>query len=140
MKGFWIWPSDEKSQARVMDLLRGTVLVDVLAALSKDKGGLSNAQLDLLLDNNSQWNSLWTMRQLLALGFAEYRVNVFGDSGRYLMTELGQKVLDRMTGKPQQPSPPAAQTAVPRPQASAAAATTTTAAAPQAQPAAAKPA
>lgn len=96
MKGFWIWPANQESQARIIDRLRGTAIADVLTALSKNKTGLSNAQLDMLMDNNSQWNSISTLSQLLALGFAEYRVNIFGDSGKYLITELGRDALDRL--------------------------------------------
>lgn len=96
MKGLWVWSADQESQVQIIDRLRGTAVVDALMALSKNKTGLSNAQLDMLMDNSSQWNSLSTLSQLLALGFAEYRVNIFGDSGKYLITELGQDVLNRL--------------------------------------------
>ena len=30
------------------------------------------------------------MRELMALGFVEYRVQFFGDSGKYQLTDLGK--------------------------------------------------
>ena len=71
-------------------------LVTILAALAKSPEGLSNAQLDRLLSNNSQWRTLPHMKELMALGFIQYHVQFFGDAGKYELTELGKTVVSRM--------------------------------------------
>ncbi len=91
MKGIWVWPSDPKEQGKVLRaILQEDELVTILAALAKSPEGLSNAQLDKLLANNSQWRTLSHMRELTALGFVEYAVQFFGDAGKYRLTALGK--------------------------------------------------
>ncbi len=97
MKGIWMWPSEPKEQAKVLQrILREDELSTILTALANHPEGLSNAQLDRLLANNSQWRTLPHMRELMAIGFVEYHVQFFGDSGRYQLTELGKTVVSRL--------------------------------------------
>ena len=67
-----------------------------MLALANHQEGLSNAQLDRLLANNSQWRTLLHMRELVALGFIEYQVHFFGDSGKYQLTDLGKTIVPRL--------------------------------------------
>ena len=71
----------------------------ILAALAKSKDGLSNAQIDNMLANNSQWITARHLGKLMALGFVEYEVEIFGDAGMYTLTELGKTVLPTITGQ-----------------------------------------
>jgi hypothetical protein len=97
MKGIWTWPSEPKDQDAVLrKILREDELVTILAALAKSPEGLSNAQLDRLLTNNSQWRTLLHMRELMALGFVEYHVQFFGDAGKYGLTDLGKTVTSKI--------------------------------------------
>ena len=66
---------------------------------------MSNPEVDEALGNNSDWVTIWTVRQLLALGFIDYKVDLFGGPSRYFVTELGKQALIKMSGQP----PPAAQ-------------------------------
>jgi hypothetical protein len=100
MKGVWTWPSEPKEQDKV--LLRISTedeLSTILLALANSPEGLSNAKLDRLLANNSQWRTLPHMRELVALGFVKYEVQFFGESGRYQLTALGMTVLQRLQAK-----------------------------------------
>ncbi len=116
MKGIWFWPNEPKQQEKVLrDIQTSEPILAALTALTKSKDGLSNAQFDVAMATFSQWNARWTIEQLLSLGFIEYKVELFGDAGKYVLTELGKNVLGRLTGKPQQqvvaqapaPKPPA---------------------------------
>jgi hypothetical protein len=93
MKGIWVWPSEPDEQNKVIRaIMQEDELAAILFALSKDPEGLSNAQLDRLLANNSQWRTLSHMRELIALGFVEYHVQFFGDPGKYRLTDLGRTI------------------------------------------------
>jgi hypothetical protein len=97
MKGIWVWPSDPKDQEKTLQkIMEEDELVTILAALAKDAEGLSNAQLDRLLSNNSQWRTLSHMRELIALGFVQYHVQFFGEAGKYELTDLGKTIVSRM--------------------------------------------
>ena len=97
MKGIWVWPSESKDQDKTLrKIMEEDELVTILVALTKSPEGLSNAQLDRLLTNNSQWRTLSHMRELMALGFVEYHVQFFGDSGRYGLTDLGRTAVSRI--------------------------------------------
>ena len=103
MKGIWFWPSDVKEQVKVLrKILASESILAALTALSKSKEGLSNAQLDSAMGSFSQWNTRWIIDQLLSLGFIEYKVEWFGDAGKYVLTELGKDILRRLTGQPPQ--------------------------------------
>jgi hypothetical protein len=97
MRGIWVWPAEPKEQDRTLQkILREDELVAVLIALTNNPEGLSNPQLDRLLTNNSQWRTLSHMKELMALGFVDYHVQLFGDAGRYQLTELGRAIVSRI--------------------------------------------
>jgi hypothetical protein len=97
MKGIWFWPSEPKEQDKTLQkVLREDEFVTILLTLTKSSEGLSNAQLDKVLGNNSQWRTLLHMKELMALGFVEYRVQFFGDAGKYQLTELGKTIVSRI--------------------------------------------
>ncbi|MDA4136393.1 MAG: hypothetical protein OK449_05285 [Thaumarchaeota archaeon] len=97
MKGIWTWPSDPNDQDKTLrKIMEEDELVTILAALAKSAEGLSNAQLDRLLSNNSQWRTLSHTKELTALGFIQYHVQFFGDAGKFELTELGKAVLSRI--------------------------------------------
>lgn len=111
--GFWVWPGDERQRRKTLRAVAGDVhLFTLLKAIAKSKDGMSNPEVDETLGNNSDWMTLWTVRQLLALGFVDYKVDLFGEPSRYIVTELGKSVLDIMT------RPPRAVAPVPRPETS----------------------
>lgn len=82
-------------------------LVPAMAAMVKSKTGLSNSEFDDVIGDNSEWMTLWVVRQLTSLGFIEFKVDYFGGPARYLLTELGRNSLSTITGQPAQPRPPA---------------------------------
>jgi lipase chaperone LimK len=97
MKGIWAWPSEPKDQEKTLrKIMQEDELVKILVALTKSPEGLSNAQLDRLLSNNSQWRTLSHMKELAALGFVQYHVQFFGEAGKYEMTDLGKAVIARI--------------------------------------------
>jgi hypothetical protein len=97
MKGIWSWPSEPSDQERTLrKIVEEDELVTILAALAKSPEGLSNAQLDRLLSNNSQWRTLPHMKELIALGFVQYHVQFFGEAGKYELTDLGKTVVSRI--------------------------------------------
>ncbi len=100
MKGLWVWPESESEQKKTIDKIRNSEgLLGILSDIAKNKGGLSNAQIDLAVKNNSQWNTRWPISELLGLGFVEYKVNLFGDAGKYTITELGKNVLQSVSSQ-----------------------------------------
>lgn len=107
-KGLWVWPADSKEQQRTLRRVsRSEHLVDAMQAVAKSKEGLSNAEIDDVLTNNSDWMTRWVVEQLVSLGFIEYKVDFFGGPGRYKLTELGADALSAITGKPVQTLQPA---------------------------------
>lgn len=99
MRGIWTWPAEPKEQEGVLrQIAKEDQLILILAALTKSPGGLSNAQLDSLLGNNSQWRTLAHMKELIALGFVEYHVQFFGEAGKYELTQLGKMVTSKLQG------------------------------------------
>jgi hypothetical protein len=112
-KGLWVWASDERTQRRLTKKVSESKRMMVaLEAIMKREEGLSNAELDDLISDNSNWMTLWVMRQLLSLGFVEYKVDLFGNAGRYTITDLGRDTMQKLTGKATSAQPPA-QTARP---------------------------
>ncbi len=106
MKGIWVWPTNAKEQSRVLKrVANDSRLIAVLKAVAKGKDGMSNPEVDEALGNNSDWVTIWTVRQLLALGFIDYKVDLFGEPSKYLITELGNLALLRVFGQPQPKSP-----------------------------------
>jgi len=97
MKGIWTWPSQPDDQEKTLrKLMEEDELVTILVALAKSPQGLSNAQLDRLLANNSQWRTLSHLKELMALGFIQYHVQLFGEAGKYELTDLGRNVVSRI--------------------------------------------
>lgn len=97
MKGIWVWPSEPGDQEKTLrKIMEEDELVAILVALTKSADGLSNAQLDSLLSNNSQWRTLSHMKELMALGFIRYHVQFFGEAGKYELTDLGRSVVSRI--------------------------------------------
>ena len=104
--GLWIWPSDVKAQQKVLQKVAASPhLLQVLTSLMSSKEGLSNSELDDLTADNSNWMTLWTVKQLTSLGFIEYRVDFFGGPARYQLTDLGRNVLGMVAGQPLQQNP-----------------------------------
>lgn len=97
MKGIWTWPSEPDDQEKTLrKIMEEDELVTILVALAKSPEGHSNAQLDMLLSNNSQWRTLSHLKELLALGFIQYHVQFFGEAGRYQLTDLGRNIVSRI--------------------------------------------
>lgn len=97
MKGIWTWPSEPGDQEKTLrKIMEEDELVAILTALTKSPDGLSNAQLDRLLSNNSQWRTLSHLKELMALEFVQYHVQFFGEAGRYELTDLGRSVISRI--------------------------------------------
>jgi len=97
MKGIWTWPSEPDDQEKTLQkIMQEDELVAILVALAKSPEGLSNAQLDKLLSNNSQWRTLSHLKELIALAFIQYHVQLFGEAGKYELTDLGRNVVSRM--------------------------------------------
>jgi hypothetical protein len=125
-KGLWIWPSEPNAQRMVLrKVAESKQLVSAMAATAKSKEGLSNAELDDAIGDNSEWLTLNLVRQLTSLGFVEFKVDFFGGPARYQLTDRGRSALSVITGKPMQPSqqkplvppqtpPPAPQAAAPK--------------------------
>lgn len=116
--GLWVWPSDPKGQRKVLRQVAALPhLMAAMMALAKSKEGLSNDELDDKINDNSEWMTLWVVRQLTALGFIEFKIDLFGDPAKYRLTELGRQALSFITGQPpQKPPPPAPAPAAPVPQ------------------------
>lgn len=106
--GLWVWPSDTKAQQKVLQkVATAPHLLQAMIFLAKSNEGLSNSELDDATADNSNWMTLWTVRQLTSLGFIEYKVDFFGGPARYQLTELGRNALRMMKDQPVQQKPPA---------------------------------
>jgi hypothetical protein len=120
-KGLWVWPPDPRGQRKTLTKVASSPhLMAALSALWKSKDGLSNAELPDALDDSSEWTTLWVVRQLMALGFVDEKIDFFGNPIRYQLTELGRSAFATMTGqsvlpKPPAPAPATVQPAAPRP-------------------------
>ncbi len=119
-KGLWVWPSNTKGQRKVLRKLAASPhLMAAMTALSKSKEGLSNAELDDMINDSSEWTTLWVIRQLISLGFVDFKVDFFGNPARYQLNELGRTSMSVMTGQPlpqkqPMPAPLAPQPAAPK--------------------------
>ena len=112
-KGLWIWPSDPKEERGVLRRVANSPhLMKTLQGITKSKDGLSNPEIDELLADNSNWLTIWSVRQLLALGFIEYKVDLFGGPASYMITELGKSCLAIITGQAAQKVPNVVQSPV----------------------------
>lgn len=105
-KGQWVWPMDPRAQRRVLKrVAENPHLVQAMTAIGKAKDGLSNSELDDAVGDNSEWMTLWVIRQLTSLGFLEFKVDLFGEAAKYKLTDLGRTALSTITGQPL-PAPP----------------------------------
>jgi hypothetical protein len=105
--GLWVWPSDAKAQRKVLQKVAAVPrLLETMTLLMSTNEGLSNSELDDLTADNSNWMTLWIVRQLTSLGFIEYKVDFFGGPARYQLTELGRDAFGTITGQPVQPKSP----------------------------------
>lgn len=99
-KGLWVSASDERTQRRMIKKVsQSKHLMTALEAIMKRKEGLSNAELDDLISDNSSWITLSVMRELLSMGLVEYKVDLFGNPGLYTLTDLGRNIMQRITGQ-----------------------------------------
>ena len=118
-RGSWVWPSDPRGQRKVLRTLSDSPqLLAALKGVARNNEGLTNSELDELLGDHSNWITLWSIRQLTALGFIEYRVDFFGGPAKYAVTDLGRSALSSLAGTPAQPGPkvqPAATAPQPQP-------------------------
>jgi hypothetical protein len=118
-KGLWVWPADQKEQVRMLRRVYASPhLMAALGAISKAKDGLSNAQIDDAMSDNSNWMTRWAIEQLLSLGFIEYHVDFFGGPGKYVLSDLGTKAYAFITGRPPPPATQSKQNNTPLPAAS----------------------
>ena len=98
-QGIWVWPANEKEQYRIIKMVaKNTHLFAALKAIAKSKDGLSNPEVDEAIGNNSDWATIWTVRQLLALGFIDYKIDLFGGPSKYFISELGKRSFIKMSG------------------------------------------
>ncbi len=81
-----------------MRMLRSPTMMKMMTALkAKGDTGLSNAEIDALLEASSQWWVFWNLRELLALEVVEFDVQFFGEPAKYKLTKLGLSVLEELT-------------------------------------------
>lgn len=81
-----------------MRTLRSPTMMKIMKALKAEgETGLSNAEIDTLLETSSQWLVFWDLRELLALGVVEFDTQLFGEPAKYRLTKLGLSVLEELT-------------------------------------------
>jgi hypothetical protein len=95
MKGLWTAGDIESEVASSSGSAEKGHLMAIMSLLERNKAGLSNAELDAALNNNSQWVAMWHLRELLAARLIEYRSDLFGEPGKYIITESGLIFLQR---------------------------------------------
>jgi DNA-binding HxlR family transcriptional regulator len=77
--------------------LKHTLTSQIVTLLKERvKDGLSNAEIDSALGTASQWIIYSRLRKLVELGIIEYEVQLFGEAGKYHLTQKGLSVLDHM--------------------------------------------
>lgn len=98
----WPWTkSYSNKQNQLYNLLdRDSHLRNILVLLSRSESGLSNAEIDTALSNHSQWTTIQHLRELMVVGLIEYRLELFGNPGKYLITALGLSMLERTGTQP----------------------------------------
>lgn len=79
-----------------MDKLKTPHILGILAALKSNQSGLSNAEIDSILGTASQWLIFWDLRELMSLGMVEYEAELFGEPGKYRLTQFGLSVLEQI--------------------------------------------
>ena len=99
MKGLWTASDIEKGRFGSRDSSEENHLLSIMRVLDDHKEGLSNAEIDALLNNSSQWVAMWYLRELLAATFIEYKPQLFGEPGKYTITESGRALLALFAGE-----------------------------------------
>jgi hypothetical protein len=93
----WTRPGYSNSEDQLYNALRRDEhLRTMLAMLEKREDGLSNAEIDTALSNYSQWTTIRHLRELMAMGLIEYKPELFGNPGKYLITDLGVSTLRKL--------------------------------------------
>ena len=95
MKGLWTAGEIEKAVGSGRSAEKDH-LVAILQILQDHKDGLSNAEMDALLNDSSQWVATWWIRELLAAGFIDYKPQLFGEPGKHTITPSGAEFLRRL--------------------------------------------
>lgn len=96
-KETWYWPEDDEGREQVLrKLSQSEYMRKAIESLEKNQQGLSNSELDEAVGANSNWLTLWIVRQLLALGLIEYEADLFGNPGRYRLTDKGKEVAQQL--------------------------------------------
>ncbi|MDA4122839.1 MAG: hypothetical protein OK456_06640 [Thaumarchaeota archaeon] len=95
MKGLWTARDIENGRTSNTSAEEAH-FVAVLKILEANKNGLSNAEMDAALNNSSQWVAMWPIRELMAGGLVRYQVQLFGEPGKYTITESGLSFLHRI--------------------------------------------
>ncbi len=112
--GIWVWPTDPKMQRRTLrKVSRSPQLSTLLKATAGNSEGLSNPEVSEVLGNDSGWLAIWTVRQLLSLGFVTYKTDLFGEPSRYVITDLGKRAAAIVSGQPM-PKPEPSQLTLPQ--------------------------
>jgi len=96
MRGLWTARDIEDHAAGASRSAEEDHLIAILLILQEHKEGVSNAEIDALLNNNSQWVAMWYIRELLAAAFIEYKSQFFGEPGKYTITASGAAFLQRL--------------------------------------------
>ena len=96
MKGLWTASDIEREATSGNRSAEEDHLIAMLRVLDEHKEGVSNAEIDALLNNNSHWLAIWHIRELLAAAFIEYKVHFFGDPGKYTITPSGHAFLQHL--------------------------------------------
>jgi hypothetical protein len=94
MRGVWSW--SDKDRTDVLKKLKTPHILRILTALKETKGGLSNAEVDSLLRTASQWVIFWDLRELIALDIVKFDVQLFGEPGKYHLTDSGLSVIEEL--------------------------------------------
>jgi hypothetical protein len=98
MRGVWLWP--EKDRQKILDRLNVPYIITILGMLKeRSETGLSNAEIDSLLGTASQWLIFWNLRELISLGIVQYIPELFGEPGKYRLTEFGRAVLEEIKSR-----------------------------------------
>ncbi|MDG6920395.1 MAG: hypothetical protein JRN59_02560 [Nitrososphaerota archaeon] len=95
MKGIWAAPEDDKNR-ELAKLLTPQMVLILKALRGKLDVGLSNAEIDSQLGAGSQWIVFWGLRELMALDIIEFDVHLFGEPGKYRLTQTGVSVAESL--------------------------------------------
>lgn len=95
MQGIWSWSKEDRERT-LLKLKEPGVMTIMTALKEKNDIGLSNAEIDSLLQTSSQWLIFWDLRELTALGVIVFDVQYFGEPGKYKLTDFGRSVLTEL--------------------------------------------